>query len=420
MAGTLARKASTAAPAGSRALEGVAPSWGARLRGVEGLRALAATSVLIHHTVTHADVRSGLGTFGKWAVPNLASGLTLFFTLSGFLLYRPFASAVMHSRPMPSTRAYLRNRALRILPAYWLIVLLVAAVKPIHSPRVVIQNMLLAQNYSPSTVGTGIAPAWSLDVELVFYLALPLLGLWALSLARDRDWRGRTLAVLVPAGALMALGIAGKALAAATLGSGGQAELAGNSWHAVLERSFLAQADLFAFGMAAAVVVIAADAGRVQGPDRLGAACGWAAVLLGSVAGVLYAFAGLNERPYNTITAIASGLIVLWLLLPQRKRSSPAVGILNSRVAIRVGVISYSVYLWHDPIIRWLNNHGHLEAGVSGVAVNVAVVAAITAIASTVTYMFVEAPAMRRKVSMVPVRIDPDTAPETAAMEAAP
>src|SRR5882762_1926129 len=90
----------------------VRPSWGSRLIGIEGLRALAATSVLDHHTVTHAPFKAELGAIGQWAVPNLASGLTLFFALSGFLLYRPFASAVIRGEALPSTRAYLRNRAL--------------------------------------------------------------------------------------------------------------------------------------------------------------------------------------------------------------------------------------------------------------------------------------------------------------------
>jgi len=36
-------------------------------------------------------------------------------------------------------------------------------------------NLLLLQNYSPDTIFTGIGPAWSLGVEIVFYAALPLL-----------------------------------------------------------------------------------------------------------------------------------------------------------------------------------------------------------------------------------------------------
>ena len=61
-------------------------------------------------------------------MPNLAYGVVLFFTLSGFLLYRPFAASIVRGERLPSVRGYLRNRALRILPAYWAILFLCAVV----------------------------------------------------------------------------------------------------------------------------------------------------------------------------------------------------------------------------------------------------------------------------------------------------
>jgi peptidoglycan/LPS O-acetylase OafA/YrhL len=405
----------------ARHREDIAPSWGSRLVGVEGLRALAATSVLVHHTITHAPVQSGLGAVGNWIVPNLASGLTLFFTLSGFLLYRPFAAAVMRNEARPSARAYLRNRALRIVPAYWVILLAVVLVKPITNLRTVVENLLLVQNYDPHGVTTGIAPAWTLCVEVVFYLSLPLLAISALRLARGRTWHGRMRAALMPAGVLLALGVMGKLVASQTLSSSSQAELIGNTWHAVLERSFLAQADLFAFGMAAAVIVLAADDAKLRNPERLRSLAGAAALVLAAAAGVAYAEFGLDQRPYNTIMAGACGLLILWLVLPGPERRSRALAVLHSRLAVRLGVISYSIYLWHDPVIHWLGDHGHLAGGASGVVVNVVIVLAISFTLSTITYMLIEAPAMRHKVRMVPQRIAGVLqAPEPASMEAAP
>ena len=61
---------------------------------------------------------------------------------------------------------------------------------------------------------SGIVPAWSLAVEVVFYLALPLLGLLAVVVARRAATpRWRLLAGLVPAGLLLVVGLSGRAVA---------------------------------------------------------------------------------------------------------------------------------------------------------------------------------------------------------------
>ena len=94
-----------------------------RLAGIEGIRAIAATSVLVYHVYLNGapDARPvDLGVATK-PVENLRAGVTLFFVLSGFLLYRVFVAAALRGLPMPSVREYLRNRALRILPAYLVI-----------------------------------------------------------------------------------------------------------------------------------------------------------------------------------------------------------------------------------------------------------------------------------------------------------
>src|SRR5215211_1360916 len=106
------------------------PSFGARLTGIEGLRAIAAFSILVSHVWLYTSPGGGQATLGvlDLVLPDLSLGVTLFFALSGFLLYRPFAASVVRAQPMPRVSEYLRNRALRILPAYWVILLLVAVV----------------------------------------------------------------------------------------------------------------------------------------------------------------------------------------------------------------------------------------------------------------------------------------------------
>ena len=110
---------------------GVKPAFARRLGGIEGLRGIAAASVVITHVLNHSQPSGrsfDLGRLGSYLQSSTHHGVILFFTLSGFLLYLPFAAAALRDRPRPSIRAYLRNRALRILPAYWVILLCTALV----------------------------------------------------------------------------------------------------------------------------------------------------------------------------------------------------------------------------------------------------------------------------------------------------
>src|SRR5665647_3066933 len=92
-----------------------------RLAGIEGVRALAALAVLGYHVWLYSTPRgapTSLGYLGDEIGSDLFVGVTLFFVLSGCLLYRPYAAAVIRGKPAPAWRRYLSNRARRILPAY--------------------------------------------------------------------------------------------------------------------------------------------------------------------------------------------------------------------------------------------------------------------------------------------------------------
>ena len=95
------------------------------------MRALAACSILVFHCWLDSSsdgTPANLGPISRYLIPQFPLGVTLFFTLSGFLLYRPFVAALMRGRERPNVWRYLKNRALRILPAYWFILFVVALV----------------------------------------------------------------------------------------------------------------------------------------------------------------------------------------------------------------------------------------------------------------------------------------------------
>lgn len=373
--------------------------------GIEGLRALAAIAVLTIHTWTYSSGSFGLLNGALFS--NLDQGLTLFFALSGFLLYRPFAAALLGDREMPGVRAYLRNRALRIIPAYLVILLIVdlaglAVTRQVGEvPQVghlaigqLVPNLLLVQNYVPSAVGTGIAPGWSLVVEVAFYLTLPVLAAAAALVMRRGV--GRVEAAFAPAVLLLVVGLAGQQWAAGMNTS--QWRLAwGDSWTAVAQRSFLPAAALFSFGMAGAVLTALIERDRDR--HRLHRSVRW----FGPVAGfIVIAMIAVQHVRYvapwlfSDAFALAAGLLIVWVVLPTRANAPRR--LIASRPLMQLGVISYSVYLWHAPVIYWLHLHGLLgQNGRAGFALNWILVLTITVSLSTMTYLLVEKPALSRK-----------------------
>jgi peptidoglycan/LPS O-acetylase OafA/YrhL len=150
---------------------------------LDGLRAAAAGAVLL----THVGGLTGYtltGTPASWVLSRGDVGVPIFFSLSGLLLYRRWAAAALAGGRTSSVASYLHRRALRILPAYWAVVLIAL---PVLNPGAArhawpwIQYLLLIQNYDShpwwsGTGATGLAQAWSLVVEASFYLVLPLLA----------------------------------------------------------------------------------------------------------------------------------------------------------------------------------------------------------------------------------------------------
>src|SRR5262245_58978043 len=93
---------------------------------IDGLRAVAAIGVLL----THSAISSGLVTTGAHGfryAQRLEVGVTIFFVISGFVLYRP----VLTSDRRDLGRYALR-RAVRIVPAYWLALTISAIVLGRH------------------------------------------------------------------------------------------------------------------------------------------------------------------------------------------------------------------------------------------------------------------------------------------------
>ena len=389
------------------------------MAGIEGLRGVAAGSVMLGHTVIL------LGASG-FVVPALLypltglllQGLTLFFVLSGFLLYRPFASAIINGRSAPRTRDFYRNRVLRIWPAYLVILGLVgfvfgaAILDPVSGlgnetaggvgyltdPVLLITNVFLLQGWLPGTVLTGLGVSWSLIPEVTFYLLLPVMAAFGMRLVHRLP---RVTAALVPALLLLTVGLVGRAASVMAVRDAHPTGLSAGTedptWADVLQRSIVGQGDLFAMGMIAAVVVVTAkriDADRVR---RLRVTA-WTAMLAGAL---VLAFVGSTEDGvvYTVMAVVCSSAILVLLLPGPGGVARLGVRILESLPLRAAGLCSYSVYLWHVPVILFLREHVGAATydSVASLPISMVWVAVPTYLLSTLTYRYVEAPAMRRK-----------------------
>jgi len=151
---------------------------------LDGLRALAIVLVLFRHAVVPFR-RSGvpLLPIAGWdaATPlvNGWMGVDLFFVLSGFLITHHIVRRYRGAFDRRSAGDYLTRRALRIVPAYYAVLLLAAAgaipsyaVEGEDLGRRVLYHMLFMQDYLTADI---LVVFWSLGVEEKFYLLAPLL-----------------------------------------------------------------------------------------------------------------------------------------------------------------------------------------------------------------------------------------------------
>ncbi|TCN50160.1 peptidoglycan/LPS O-acetylase OafA/YrhL [Rhodococcus sp. SMB37] len=160
------------------------------LPALEGMRGIAAVGVLITHVAFQTGAVHDPWLGRVWGRLDLA--VALFFALSGFLLWRPHAAAAREETDPPSTRRYFFSRAARILPAYWVAVILILWLLPGAGggPTVWWANLALVQVFVPLTLTEGLTQMWSLSVEVAFYLVLPLLA-WSVSGLRSHAARFR-------------------------------------------------------------------------------------------------------------------------------------------------------------------------------------------------------------------------------------
>ena len=365
--------------------------------GLTGLRALAAVWVLLFHVNAFAGPRIlSIHPFGvRVDLHPLMTvgwiGVTIFFVLSGFLLTTHLLAALERDEPRVMRRYFLA-RLRRVIPAYWAQLAILFAVAfaigqaapawtrylPLH--LAMLHNVSEQASFSINSV------YWTLPIEFGFYILLPLVVARLADREKSAGPPWKLLALLYAAA--LVISITWRYVAFRVAG----AEVV---W---LSNQLPGTLDQFVLG-----AVLAAGwrwwrrgrAGAVR-PDGLSNALTLAG-LAGMLAMIYYldsiyaTFWAGHPAVYvwYSIDAVFAGMLALGVAMG----GPVARWLFANRVAVFLGTISYSLYLWHYPIVEWLR-----PAASQGFAMFFAIAIPACIAASALSYVLVERPFLKRPI----------------------
>lgn len=309
---------------------------------LDSFRGVAAVGILLYH----CWLLSGEPSLGGGPARDVLSAgflaITLFFVLSGFVLFLPVARRGGVFGPVAP---YARRRLARVVPAYYVVLAACLLAWPLLTRAdmggrvtldAVAAHALFAQQEArllpgyDGALGFAVDPVvWTLSLEALFYLVLPLVAGWF--------WRWPWQAVALA----VAVGVCGRLLIG---------DVAGEPNQSVALSSFPLHLADFAAGMAAALLYVRGRlAPRVAALSGLACAAG----ALAAVAAVGGADAGEVRDGVRTNTALMALLpfgfagAVLGITLAPAALRRP----FEAAPARWLGTVSYGVFLAHYPLL---------------------------------------------------------------------
>ncbi len=186
---------------------------------LDGVRAVACLCVISFHLnlfslLAHLWLPI-LNDVGATFISSIAlageMGIMLFFILSGFLLFLPFAKAIVFDQPRPPLRRYYIRRIFRIFPGYYIsLFLMVLYLQPIYLQPAHLHELWLFLTFRmdfPLTYQQINPPFWTLAIEFQFYLVLPFIAWLVRKVAGKGTPRVRALKMVTCILALCACGL---------------------------------------------------------------------------------------------------------------------------------------------------------------------------------------------------------------------
>lgn len=315
-------------------------------------------------------------------ISQLRLGMPLFFVLSGFLIFRPFVAAAIERRQGPDLRRYVVRRAARIVPAYWVAILIPAALLALldHGEARPVEQLpiylLFAQNYVDVTAQGLNPPTWTIAVEVSFYIAAPIVAI-VLAWVTARIARPQRRQMVLAAVCVVLLLIGAYVL--------GQCALNGPN-HSPLKDSLLGRLNSFAAGMLAAVLVYRR---RVRPGVAYGLVAGGTALLLSEAA--VRGYSLLDPTLRDTIVDTPASIGVAMMIAGFALAKIPGEAVLSRGPLQWYGKLSYGLYLWHFPVIYVLRSLDRWPESLPGAIAAVMIPSTLLAMLS---WSLLEKPAM--------------------------
>jgi acetyltransferase len=328
-----------------------------RFPALDGVRGLAALAII----ATHAGFASGRSLDNDLLAAFLGRfdfGVAVFFLLSGLLLYRPFVVDSILGAADPSFRSFWSRRLVRIVPALWVMLAVTLGVLTTRPSSLSdwLHYLLLIQVYDHHQVDPNLSQLWTLSAEVAFYAALPLGA--ALVRRRSRTPAGAVRGHLILIAALIVSALVFNVV---------QANLLNNTQALLWAPGYV---DWFAFGMLFAVLSAAPPSLLDELPSvrRLQTTLvDWASSPLTcwTAAAVLWLLSTTQVATPRTVSlptfwqwtiqhylfAAAAVFIFVPFVFGTGGRTGSVFG---SRAGTLLGELSYSVYLWHLPLLLLL------------------------------------------------------------------
>jgi peptidoglycan/LPS O-acetylase OafA/YrhL len=321
---------------------------------IDGLRGIAILAVVWFHfhqlsgLPAHFDIGNTRIDF-SFLQGSGYLGVELFFFISGFVLFYPYAKYVFEAAAKPTVREFIYRRFIKIVPSYYLSIVLVVALGPLMffpshvTDHSIVSHLAFVHNFFSSDV-TGLnAVLWSLPIEVQFYLIFPLL---CVAFVR---WP------VLTAIAMSAVAIAYRYWSTACCVTD----------HAFLRYQVPEFADFFALGMLCSYLYVKARAQKPLWALRpewatmsVLVAGSLIVLMLRNVFAPLGPTGGLGANRPEQLFYLA--VLIFWFSLSSLLASNWWRVFLSNRVLVFFATISYNLYLYHLILASSLLGRLHL------------------------------------------------------------